>query len=508
MSNAATTWFIVADHAGAGILNVIPQGEHLRVLSRQQLLDDPGIRFAAQDKVCITSETVLELVLQRWDDPQRCHAVEQLKNKVSSRQLLQGMFPNLYFKPIKLSDLPTQQLDPSKKYFVKPVKGYWGSGGRMLQGKMDLSAVVRDIEQELTRKVSIFSDKVLSTEDFLIEEFIEGEEYAADMFFDAEGKPVITNICHHPIPDNKAYLHVVYYTTHEIYQDLHDKLVVFFTEMNKTLQAKSLPLHGEFRFYKDQFIPIELNPLRYGSDGLSDLSFHAFGLDPFACFANDIRPDWQKLWRGKESKVFAFYIGYNGTAVDVSQYRPDYRGFRALFSNIISDLALDYQHQLAFSVVYIEEDSVERIYELLNVEFSGFFIQKKKYSEASLRELYRCGVEMRIPAGTMIWREGDLGDYLLLILQGNIEAFVSDRDQREVVLDDLQAGSTLGELSALDGLPRSASARAKTDCVCIRIYAHVFRKLISRVPDILEDLFWQQVVRVREMDRKLVGKAP
>ncbi len=58
---------------------------------------------------------------------------------------------------------------------------------------------------------------------------------------------------------------------------------------------------------------------------------------------------FHKLWQGRESKVFAFYLGYNGKDLDTSKYRPDFLNFRRLSSNILSDTAMNYQDSLAFS---------------------------------------------------------------------------------------------------------------------------------------------------------------
>ena len=64
-------------------------------------------------------------------------------------------------------------------------------------------------------------------------------------------------------------------------------------------------------------------------------------------------------------------------------------------------------------------------------------------------------------------------------------------------------GAAVGELSAIDGLPRSATVRAKTRGKVMKIAGNVFRELIQRTPDILEDLFWQQVNRVRKLNHEL-----
>lgn len=70
-----------------------------------------------------------------------------------------------------------------------------------------------------------------------------------------------------------------------------------------------------------------------------------------------------------------------------------------------------------------------------------------------------------IPAGVQIMAEGDRTNALYLIESGSVTVFrrvMGDTGER--VLATLSAGMTLGEMALLDGRPRSASARAETEC--------------------------------------------
>ncbi len=499
------TWIVVESLVGAGIINLLRGRQCIRVVTKDELRGDPDLRIKNGDKVIIATETVLDEALNKLDDDGKKEMVSRLKNKVTCRQMLATIFPDFFFREIPVRDLPDIELTPGEKYFVKPIKGYWGSAAFPVDAQTDRVGLMHEIEAQLAKRTNIFSEQVIAKDRLIVEEFLEGEEYAVDMFFDDSGQPVITNICHHPLPKKLDYLHVVYYTSYEVYRDLYPKFIGFFKALNKSLQAHSLPIHGEFKLHKGQLTPIELNPLRFGSDGFADLSFHAFGFNPFLYFAENRAPDWEALWKGREKKIFAFYLGYNGSDLDTVHYRPDLRNFRRLFSHILSDTAMNYQDTLAFAVMYIEEDSLERIHELLGVEFNEYFVDLKQYSQKSYRELYRAGTEMKLAPGQILWNVDDPGDYLVLILQGELEIFLLD-DRGEILLETYGPGAAVGELSAIDGLPRSAAVRARTRGKVMKIAGSVFRDLIQRTPDILEDLFWQQVNRVRKLNHQLTTK--
>jgi len=63
-----------------------------------------------------------------------------------------------------------------------------------------------------------------------------------------------------------------------------------------------------------------------------------------------------------------------------------------------------------------------------------------------------------LPAGETIFRSGDPGESLFIICSGEVEIFIHDDTGHKIVLEQAKAGDTFGELSMLDGGPRTASA--------------------------------------------------
>ena len=134
----------------------------------------------------------------------------------------------------------------------------------------------------------MFSESVFSKKQVIIEQFLEGDEYAVDMFYSEKGEPVITNITYHPLPKKAAYHHVLYYTSHQIFQQLYPQVESFFTRLNSILNLRTFPIHAEFKLEDGKaLLPIELNPLRYGGFGLADLSYYAYDQCPYFSFFQD-----------------------------------------------------------------------------------------------------------------------------------------------------------------------------------------------------------------------------
>ncbi|HEX8424578.1 MAG TPA: DUF1003 domain-containing protein [Pyrinomonadaceae bacterium] len=63
-----------------------------------------------------------------------------------------------------------------------------------------------------------------------------------------------------------------------------------------------------------------------------------------------------------------------------------------------------------------------------------------------------------VPAGTLLFKVGDVGDAMFLIEAGRVRIYLHDGDGDDVTLAELAAGDFFGEMAIVDGKPRSAHA--------------------------------------------------
>jgi CRP-like cAMP-binding protein len=75
---------------------------------------------------------------------------------------------------------------------------------------------------------------------------------------------------------------------------------------------------------------------------------------------------------------------------------------------------------------------------------------------ASYMHIYRAK-----PQQTLI-QEGDIGDYLLMIIDGEVEIYKTNLLGGQQFMTSVKAGTTLGEMSMIDGAPRFAT------CIALR----------------------------------------
>src|SRR5947209_17100589 len=64
-----------------------------------------------------------------------------------------------------------------------------------------------------------------------------------------------------------------------------------------------------------------------------------------------------------------------------------------------------------------------------------------------------------VPSSTILFNSGDAGDAIYLIESGRVRISVKDTEGKEIILAELAGGDFFGEMSLIDGKPRSADAK-------------------------------------------------
>lgn len=118
--------------------------------------------------------------------------------------------------------------------------------------------------------------------------------------------------------------------------------------------------------------------------------------------------------------------------------------------------------------------------------------------------LMRLGRPERLPPGTVLFIEGTVSGMVALILSGAIKVSSPGANGNEVVFAVMGPGEVLGELSALDGQPHSATATAVEASEVLEIPAPDFRAYVEAHPQMALLLLKILGNRLRDADRKRV----
>lgn len=129
---------------------------------------------------------------------------------------------------------------------------------------------------------------------------------------------------------------------------------------------------------------------------------------------------------------------------------------------------------------------------------SGPFFDR--IAERAARELESSGVVRRWPDGSVLFHAGDSSDRVLVVRQGRVKLVATEQNGTETLLAVRGPGSLLGELSAIDGLPRSATATAVGPVACLAIPTERFRAVLADEPSVAMALLEVVTHRLREAE--------
>jgi CRP-like cAMP-binding protein len=120
---------------------------------------------------------------------------------------------------------------------------------------------------------------------------------------------------------------------------------------------------------------------------------------------------------------------------------------------------------------------------------------------ASRDALLSAGRRSRRQHGTPLFLEGAGGGGVLFLLDGHAKVFVTTGEGRDILLAIRGPGDIVGELSAVDGLPRSASATTIDECEVLTVPLGVFQAHLVRSQDVAASLLRILAERLRDADR-------
>ena len=115
--------------------------------------------------------------------------------------------------------------------------------------------------------------------------------------------------------------------------------------------------------------------------------------------------------------------------------------------------------------------------------------------------------ERTIPRGTTVFHQFDSGGGLYLILAGSVKITRTGRDGREVTVAVLNEGNFFGEMSLLDGQPRSASATALQAVRMLVLDREHFQRYVLAQPRIVAKLLRELSKRLRGADQAIENLA-
>jgi CRP-like cAMP-binding protein len=132
------------------------------------------------------------------------------------------------------------------------------------------------------------------------------------------------------------------------------------------------------------------------------------------------------------------------------------------------------------------------------------------FSDLTLEQLAsidRLMVTRHYVKGELVFREGDVGSELYVVLEGEIRIHL-DGPGRDVTIARFGPNTVVGEMAVFDEQPRSASAEATTDTTVRVLRKDRLQVIVHEHPEVLLEFVKNLSQRLRQMDARLESPEP
>ena len=305
--------------------------------NKLNLYDDNAFaaEYEKRHRLYSMSENGLGWIVEHLKDKELIDKIGLLKDKAIFRRICSDMYPDFFFKEVEVAELIKMSTDGLKFPLVlKPSVGFLSVGVYVVRDEAEWKSAIADIEKNFAKSSAQFPEFVVGTAKFLIEEYIHGEEYAVDAYFDENGNPAILNIYHHRFASESDTSDRLYCSSKALYDTYEQTFTDFLISTNKVIGLRNFPMHIEFRYDGKKAIPIEINPLRFAGFCLNELQTHITGIHPVIAYFENIHISKEDMWKGRETDTYSFLVLERPTQAPANAVF-DSAKFKASFSDVL-----------------------------------------------------------------------------------------------------------------------------------------------------------------------------
>jgi len=187
--------------------------------------------------------------------------IELFKDKLKFRELTKSIFPNFYFKSVRLEDLKKIQFSELPiPFIIKPAIGFMSMGVYKVSNFEEWTNTIDSIITEIDQIKDLYPVEVFDTSSFIIEQCINGDEFAVDAYYNSVGEPVILNILNHTFSSDTDVSDRVYISSKKIIESNLKEFTEFAERIGSLAGVKNFPVHIELRRDNDgTLLPIFTN---------------------------------------------------------------------------------------------------------------------------------------------------------------------------------------------------------------------------------------------------------
>ena len=123
----------------------------------------------------------------------------------------------------------------------------------------------------------------------------------------------------------------------------------------------------------------------------------------------------------------------------------------------------------------------------------------ERCTQRELNMLESAATEMELPAGKILTKQGEVGRHFVVIVEGEVEVI---RDGTQIAV--LGPSSFFGEMSLIDGEPRTATATTLTETRVLMVTTDAFNEILTTMPSVDRKLLAVLAARLRAIEARYV----
>lgn len=355
-------------------------GANPRVITIEEKDSLAKLAQQSEPKIYCNSENSIAWIQENLKHTHLPSLIELCKDKYKFRQLLKPVYPDFRFAVVDFNHLADFDVeDFGFPFIIKPVTGFFSLGIHVIENMEEWQKALVDLEHEMEESKDLFPKEVLDSNRFLLEELIDGKEYAVDAFFKADGAPEIVNIYEHVFASGKDVSDRLYYTSEKVFDVGFDKFMKVLEALSTEGKFRNFAMHIEFRINKHGVaIPIEANPMRFAGFCMGDMTNYSLGFNPYEAFFKEEVPDWHDSFKGKETLQYNAIIASHN--INTSKIESvDYKAFGDGFSKLLHMHKIDFHRYPVFAFAFTEVDEE-------NTKEAEYFMKSDMKEFMSFRE--------------------------------------------------------------------------------------------------------------------------
>lgn len=324
-----------------------------------------------------TSENALNWIATQLADTHLPADINLFKDKLKFREETGGLFPEFFFQRVEYADIDTLDVDEFNfPFIIKPSVGFFSMGVHKVDSAQDWESARAAIHAEIAQQQAIYPREVLDTATFIIEQCIEGDEFAVDVWFDDNSNAVVVGIHQHLFASDHDVSDRVYFTSKQLLELYLDEFGAFANSIGKQLGVKNFPVHMELRRKHGKILPIEVNPMRFGGwCSTADSTGMAFGFNPYVSYFKRKNPDWDKILAHKDDTAHSIVVLDNSTGIDANKILTfDYVALEDSFERVLELRRTDFKRYNVFGFLFsaTRADNMAELERILTSDLKEF----------------------------------------------------------------------------------------------------------------------------------------